>query len=49
MGEILSLGVTHSALMMAGAMEVLGRVPDECEYAETWAFVAGKCIAVWRP
>jgi hypothetical protein len=34
---------------LAGAMEALGRVPDECEYAETWAFVAGKCIAVWRP
>jgi hypothetical protein len=34
---------------LAGAMEALGRKPDECDYAETWAFVAGKCIAVWRP
>jgi hypothetical protein len=34
---------------LVGAMEALGRVPDRCEYAETWAFVAGKCIAVWRP
>jgi hypothetical protein len=34
---------------LAGAMEALGRRPDECDYAETWAFVAGKCIAVWRP
>ena len=34
---------------LAGAMEALGRQPDECDYAETWAFVAGKCIAVWRP
>jgi hypothetical protein len=34
---------------LVGAMEALGRKPDECEYAETWAFVAGKCFAVWRP
>ncbi len=34
---------------LVGAMEALGREPDECDYAETWAFVAGKCIAVWRP
>jgi hypothetical protein len=33
---------------LVGAMEALGRKPDECDYAETWAFVAGKCIAVWR-
>ncbi len=34
---------------LVGAMAALGRKPDECDYAETWAFVAGKCIAVWRP
>lgn len=34
---------------LVGAMEALGRRPDECDYAETWAFVAGKCLAVWRP
>ena len=34
---------------LAGAMEALGRKPDACDYAETWCFVAGKCIAVWKP
>jgi hypothetical protein len=34
---------------LVGAMEALGRKPDACDYAETWSFVAGKCIAVWKP
>jgi hypothetical protein len=45
----MGLSCSRCHVPVAGAMEALGRVPDECEYAETWAFVAGKCIAVWRP
>ena len=35
--------------MLAGAMEELGRKPDECEFIETWSFNSNKCFAVFRP
>ena len=35
--------------MLAGAMEELGRKPDECEFIDTWSFNSNKCFAVWRP
>jgi hypothetical protein len=35
--------------MLAGAMEELGRKPDECEFVETWSFNSNKCFAVFRP
>ena len=35
--------------MLAGAMEELGRKPDECDFIETWSFNSDKCFAVWRP
>ena len=31
--------------MLAGAMEALGRKPDECEFIETWSFNSNKCFA----
>ncbi|MBI2203882.1 MAG: extradiol ring-cleavage dioxygenase [Candidatus Rokubacteria bacterium] len=34
---------------LAGAMEELGRKPDECEFVETWTFNSNKCFAVFRP
>jgi hypothetical protein len=34
---------------LAGAMEALGRKPDECEFIETWIFNSNKCFAVFRP
>ena len=34
---------------LAGAMEELGRKPDECDFIETWSFNSNKCFAVWRP
>jgi hypothetical protein len=33
---------------LVGAMEVLGRRPDECEYVESWAMNSGKCFAIFR-
>ncbi|MGH7300112.1 MAG: extradiol ring-cleavage dioxygenase, partial [Candidatus Rokuibacteriota bacterium] len=35
--------------MLAGAMEELGRKPDECELVETWSFNSNKCFAVFKP
>jgi len=35
--------------MLAGAMEALGRKPDECEFVETWSFNSDKCFAVFKP
>ena len=35
--------------MLAGAMEELGRKPDECEFVETWSFNSDKCFAVFKP
>ena len=35
--------------MLAGAMEELGRKPDECEFIETWSFNSNKCFSVWKP
>ena len=35
--------------MLAGAMEELGRKPDECEFIETWSLNSNKCFAVYRP
>jgi len=35
--------------MLAGAMEALGRKPDECEFVETWTFNSSKCFAVFKP
>ena len=34
--------------MLAGAMEELGRKPDECEFVETWSFNSNKCFAVFK-
>ena len=33
----------------AGAMEALGRKPDECDFVETWSFNSNKCFAVFEP
>ena len=35
--------------MLAGAMEELGRKPDECEFIESWIFNSNKCFAVFKP
>jgi Catalytic LigB subunit of aromatic ring-opening dioxygenase len=35
--------------MLAGAMEELGRKPDECEFIDTWSFNSNKCFSVWKP
>jgi len=35
--------------VLAGAMEELGRKPDQCDFIETWSFNSNKCFAVWRP
>ncbi|MGH7396496.1 MAG: extradiol ring-cleavage dioxygenase [Candidatus Rokuibacteriota bacterium] len=35
--------------MLAGAMEELGRKPDECDFVETWSFNSNKCFAVFKP
>jgi hypothetical protein len=35
--------------MLAGAMEHLGRKPDECELVESWIFNSNKCFAVYGP
>jgi hypothetical protein len=35
--------------LLAGAMEELGRKPDECEFVETWSFNSDKCFAVFKP
>lgn len=35
--------------MLAGAMEALGRKPDECEFIETWALNSNKCFALFKP
>jgi hypothetical protein len=35
--------------MLAGAMEALGRKPDECDFIQTWIFNSNKCFAVFRP
>jgi hypothetical protein len=34
---------------LAGAMEALGRTPDECTLLETWAFNSNKCFAAFPP
>jgi hypothetical protein len=34
--------------MLAGAMEALGRKPDECEFIETWTLNSNKCFATFR-
>jgi hypothetical protein len=33
---------------LVGAMEMLGRKPDECEYVESWAMNSGKCFAIFN-
>jgi Catalytic LigB subunit of aromatic ring-opening dioxygenase len=35
--------------VLAGAMEELGRKPDECEFIETWSLNSNKCFAVFLP
>jgi hypothetical protein len=35
--------------MLVGAMEALGRKPDQCEFIETWSFNSNKCFATFRP
>jgi glycine/D-amino acid oxidase-like deaminating enzyme len=35
--------------MLAGAMEALGRKPDECDFIDTWIFNSNKCFAVYKP
>ncbi|HET9315004.1 MAG TPA: extradiol ring-cleavage dioxygenase [Vicinamibacteria bacterium] len=35
--------------MLVGAMEELGRKPDECDFVEAWAFNSNKCFAVFKP
>jgi len=35
--------------MLAGAMEALGRKPDECYFLETWSFNSNKCFATFMP
>ena len=35
--------------MLVGAMEALGRKPDECEFIETWSFNSNKCFATFIP
>jgi len=34
---------------LAGAMEELGKKPDECDFIETWSFNSNKCFAVFQP
>jgi catalytic LigB subunit of aromatic ring-opening dioxygenase len=34
--------------MLAGAMEALGRKPDECDFIESWIFNSNKCFAVFK-
>jgi len=35
--------------VLAGAMEALGRKPDECAFIESWSFNSNKCFAVFGP
>jgi hypothetical protein len=35
--------------MLVGAMEALGRKPDECDFIETWSFNSNKCFATFIP
>jgi hypothetical protein len=35
--------------MLAGAMEELGRKPDQCDFVETWSFNSNKCFALFQP
>jgi len=35
--------------MLAGAMEALGRKPDECAFIESWTFNSNKCFAAFWP
>jgi hypothetical protein len=35
--------------MLVGAMEALGRKPDECDFIETWSFNSNKCFATFMP
>jgi len=35
--------------MLVGAMEALGRKPDECDFIETWSFNSNKCFATFVP
>jgi hypothetical protein len=35
--------------LLAGAMQELGRKPDECDFVETWTFNSDKCFAVFKP
>jgi Catalytic LigB subunit of aromatic ring-opening dioxygenase len=34
---------------LLGAMEGLGRKPDECDFVETWSFNSNKCFALFKP
>ena len=34
---------------LVGAMEELGRKPDECHFIETWALNSNKCFALFKP
>ena len=34
--------------MLAGAMEELGRKPDQCDFIETWSFNSNKCFALFQ-
>ena len=34
---------------LVGAMEELGRKPDECHFVETWALNSNKCFALFKP
>ena len=35
--------------MLVGAMEELGRKPDQCDFIETWSFNSNKCFALFEP
>jgi Catalytic LigB subunit of aromatic ring-opening dioxygenase len=35
--------------LLAGAMEELGRKPDDCDFVETWSLNSNKCFAVFKP
>ncbi len=35
--------------MLVGAMDELGRKPDQCHFIETWSFNSNKCFAVFEP
>jgi Catalytic LigB subunit of aromatic ring-opening dioxygenase len=35
--------------VLVGAMEALGRKPDECDFIESWSFNSNKCFATFMP